>query len=277
MYVADVNQQDWDEYAERLTFAIITAHDRIRGDTPFYLIHGWDPRSTLEATLPLGSTKSRDKEPLRWRYHIQRHYQRARDAVNVRLKVAIQDRADQHNADRLPHEIKCGTRVWLYLDRVKDGYARKLAHMWHGPFRVAEVCGDHAARLELAGTPYRLFPVVHMSKLKPVKLFPDRPKVQLMVGESDRFDFDEALLPEDSWLGELEEGEFEVEKIVDMRSGRRTRYGRIHRQFKVCWKGHPDPDWVDEADLKCGALLQEFERDRVNRSRFEVMQSHEEE
>ena len=25
MYVSDVNQQDWDEYAERLTFAINTA------------------------------------------------------------------------------------------------------------------------------------------------------------------------------------------------------------------------------------------------------------
>jgi hypothetical protein len=44
MYVADVNQQDWDEYAERLTFALNTARDRVRDDTPFYLIHGWDPR-----------------------------------------------------------------------------------------------------------------------------------------------------------------------------------------------------------------------------------------
>ena len=35
MYVADVDQRYWDEYAERLTFAINTAHDRIRGDTPF--------------------------------------------------------------------------------------------------------------------------------------------------------------------------------------------------------------------------------------------------
>ena len=54
MYVSDENQKDWDEYAERLTFAINTAQDRVRGDTPFFLIHGWDPRSTLEATLPLG-------------------------------------------------------------------------------------------------------------------------------------------------------------------------------------------------------------------------------
>ena len=60
VYVMDVDQKDWDEYAERLTFAMNTAQDRVRGNTPFYLIHDWDPRSTSEATLPLGSTKTRD-------------------------------------------------------------------------------------------------------------------------------------------------------------------------------------------------------------------------
>ena len=29
MYVSDVGQQDWDEYAERLTFALNTAQDRV--------------------------------------------------------------------------------------------------------------------------------------------------------------------------------------------------------------------------------------------------------
>ena len=41
MYVVYPNQIDWDEYAERLTTAIDTEHDLVRGDTPFYLIHGW--------------------------------------------------------------------------------------------------------------------------------------------------------------------------------------------------------------------------------------------
>ena len=275
MYVSDVNQQDWDEYAERLTFAINTAQDRVRGETPFYLIHGWDPRSTLEASLAVGNTGTRDRDPKRWRYRIQRQYQRAREEVNERLRTAIRERADRHNDDLSQHEIQAGSQVWLYLDRVKEGYARKLAHMWHGPFRVAEMCGDHAARLEIAGTPYRLFPIVHLSKLKRLRVFPGRPQEKLVVGEEDRLDFDEALLPEDSWEGELDEGEFEVEKIVDVRSGRKTRYGRVYRQFLVKWKGYPDPSWVDEADLNCGALLQEFERDRVSRSRFEVMQSQE--
>ncbi|KAE8961373.1 hypothetical protein PR003_g33931 [Phytophthora rubi] len=135
--------------------------------------------------------------------------------------------------------------------------------------------GDHAARLETAGTEYRLFPVVHVSKLKLVRQFPDRPGTELTIDEADRLDFDEALLPEDSWTTPLGEDEYEVERIADMRTGRRTRYGRVHREFQVYWKGYVEPSWVDEADLNCGALMREYERELVNRNRFNVMQSHE--
>ncbi|KAE9270066.1 hypothetical protein PR003_g30953 [Phytophthora rubi] len=135
---------------------------------------------------------------------------------------------------------------------------------------------NFAARLETAGTDYRLFPVVHVSKLKPVRMLSDRPTVTLTAGNEDRLDFDEALLPEDSWDQELEEGEYEVERIGDMRTGRRTRYGRTLREFQVYWRGYDDPTGVDEADLNCGALLHEFLQYRAKQSRFQVMQSHEE-
>ena len=65
VYVTDVDQKDWNEYAERLTFDMKTAQDSVCEDTPFYLIHGWYPRSTLGATLPLGSTKTRNGDPQR--------------------------------------------------------------------------------------------------------------------------------------------------------------------------------------------------------------------
>ncbi|POM78632.1 LOW QUALITY PROTEIN: Reverse transcriptase [Phytophthora palmivora] len=260
MYVEDIDQRDWDKYAERLTFALNTAQDRIRGDTPFYLLHGWDPRSTLEAMVPLGSTRRRDREPRQWRYRIQKQYQQAREQVDERLREAIQERADRHNEAVPPHMIEVGTQVWLYLDRVKEGYARKLAHMWHSPVRVLELVDEHAVRLEIAGTEYRLFPVVYVSKIKPVRQFPDRPKMRVTIQDQDRYDFDEALLPGDSWIRDLDKGEYEVEKIVDMRSGKR----------------YDEPTWVDEADPNCGALLYDYLRDRTNRNRCEVMQSHEE-
>ena len=91
---------------------------------------------------------------------------------------------------------------------MKEGYAQKLAHMWHGPFRVKELCGTHAVCLEISNTPYRLFLLVHISKLKRVKTFPDRHKNLFNVEEADRFDFDESLLPEDSWERTLYEDEF---------------------------------------------------------------------
>ena len=74
------------------------------------------------------------------------------------------------------------------LDRVNEGYAWKLDHMWHGPFRVIENCEEHAVRLEVQGTPYRLIPLVHISKLKLVRDFPDRPVARLEVEETERVD-----------------------------------------------------------------------------------------
>ncbi|GMG15683.1 unnamed protein product [Phytophthora fragariaefolia] len=172
----------------------------------------------VEAMIPLGSTRRRYRESRRWKYHVQRHYQQARETVNERLREAIRCPTDRHNESVHPHKIEIGMQVWLYLDRVKEGNARKLAHMWHGPFRVAEVIDTHAVRLEIAGTEYWLFPIVHTSKLKPVRNLLDRPNVPLVIEDQDRFDFDEALLLEDSSDTNLAEGEYEVERIADMRS-----------------------------------------------------------
>ena len=112
---------------------------------------------------------------------------------------------------------------------------------------MAELCGEHAVRVEISGTPYRLFLIVHVSKLKLVVQFPDRPGNVLVANCEDRVDFNESLLPKDSWGNELAADEYEVEKILDVRSGSKTRYGRVHRQFLVQWKQHNDPTWIDEA------------------------------
>ncbi|OWZ01825.1 hypothetical protein PHMEG_00026722, partial [Phytophthora megakarya] len=128
-------------------------------------------------------------------------------------------------------------------------------------------------RLETNGTPYQLFPIVHVSKLKPVREFPSRPELRLTVPAEERFDFDEELLPEDRW--ETHNDAYEVEQILDVREGRTTRYGRTRREFRVKWRGYRETSWVDELDLNCGGLLYDFLRKHTGRSRLEVMQSHE--
>ncbi|POM76973.1 Hypothetical protein PHPALM_5727 [Phytophthora palmivora] len=106
------------------------------------------------------------------------YYQQVREQVNQRLREAISDRADLHNQEIRPHQLG-GPASGLYLDRVKEGYAKKLAHLWHGPFRIVEKVGEHAVRLEIAGSGYHIFPMVHVNKLKLVKEYPDRPLMRL--------------------------------------------------------------------------------------------------
>ncbi|KAG3105407.1 hypothetical protein PI125_g13452 [Phytophthora idaei] len=50
-YVAEADQNDWDDHEERLVFALNTAFDSTRLFTPFYLVHGWDANSTISAML----------------------------------------------------------------------------------------------------------------------------------------------------------------------------------------------------------------------------------
>ncbi|OWZ02954.1 reverse transcriptase [Phytophthora megakarya] len=157
----------WDEYAERLTFAINTARYRIRGETPFYMIHD----TWLGSQIYLGSG---DPGTIEIREDGDIYYQQAREQVNQRLREAIAD------------------RFWIKgLVIPRSGYAKKLAHLWHGPFRVAAKFGEYAVNI---------FPVVHVSKIKLVKVFPDQPIACLNGSEGDRVDLDEALLPEDSWI-----------------------------------------------------------------------------
>ena len=66
-----------------------------------------------------------------------------------------------------------------------------------------------------------------------MRALPDRPTNTIKVKEEDRVDFDEAILLKDDWKTESDDIAFEVERIVDVRSGRQTLFGRVHRQFLV--------------------------------------------
>ncbi|GMF55637.1 unnamed protein product [Phytophthora fragariaefolia] len=47
-YVEDPLQADWDAIAEKLVHAINNSRDSMRQESPCYLVHGWDARSTLK-------------------------------------------------------------------------------------------------------------------------------------------------------------------------------------------------------------------------------------
>ncbi|ETL46953.1 hypothetical protein L916_03260, partial [Phytophthora nicotianae] len=134
--------------------------------------------------------------------------------------------------------------VWLYMERVKSGITKKLAHRWHGPFRIKRKVEEFAYELELPDkSGYRFCPVVHVSIFKAVNEYPSRPKPRLTqdVTEDIRFDFDEEMLPEDRWKPDHLAGEHEVEAILDDRMPLSTSSERAVREFKVKWVGYDAP------------------------------------
>ncbi|OWY98681.1 hypothetical protein PHMEG_00030494 [Phytophthora megakarya] len=128
----------------------------------------------------------------------------------------------------------------------QPGLTKQLAHRWHGPFRVKRKVEEFAYELELPDrSGYRFYPVVHLSRLMMVDKFGDRPSARLTrdVDEATRLDFDEELLPEDSWEPDHVAGEFEVEAILDDMTPLSTSTQRAVREFKVKWVGYDDPTW----------------------------------
>ncbi|OWZ14236.1 hypothetical protein PHMEG_00012328 [Phytophthora megakarya] len=118
----------------------------------------------------------------------------------------------------------------LYIPKVQTGLSRKLAHMWHGPFRGDEVWDDFRMRLKVKDTGYRLT----LGQLKPRLVFPKRPTVEVDVADDDSV---AALLPEVSWEPDSSNDGLEVESIQDVRWVKRTRTARRPREYLVKWKG----------------------------------------
>ncbi|POM58051.1 Hypothetical protein PHPALM_37356 [Phytophthora palmivora] len=243
----EADQSDWDDHVERLVFALNTSFDATRLEIPFYLIYGWDAQNTISAMLGPKPASVPERSAYEWRRMMQRDYSYAvAFAEDLRKKAKrhrseIQTQKWRELSDRLKSGFTEGDSVWLYIPKVQTGLSRKLAHLWHGSFRIDEVHEDFRVKLKVEGTGYRVNPWVHISRLKPRALFPKRPIVEIDVEDDD--DFDAALLPEDSWTPDAGNGEYEVEKILDLRWSKRTRTSKRSREYLVKWKGYDEPEW----------------------------------
>jgi ribonuclease HI len=274
--IKEPDQGDWDLIAERLMFAINTSIDTVRKETPFFLVFGWDPRTTMQAMIPSKPVTAKEREPFKWRQQQLTLHHRAMDLAYQLQRKAKEKRKETHN-DNLTErqkgeELESGKLVWLYVAKVKEGLKKKLAHLWHGPFRVRKKIDEHAVELDLpSGEDVRFFPQVHIARLKLVRQPDKRPEVEIEVDPSERFDFDTELLPEDSWVRKLDPDEYEVEKLLQERYKKKRGSNQNTKQYLVKWVGYDEPTWEEEENLNCPGLVYEFEEAKKREQRFRTM------
>ena len=121
-YVEEEDQSDWETIMYRLMFALNNSYDRVRQETPHFLIHGWDAKTTLSAMLSRAVPREFDKrEAYLWRLKVQREHEFAQSWARDLQEKARARRAEARNEawDRLPDKVKAGFEVgnvvWLYV------------------------------------------------------------------------------------------------------------------------------------------------------------------
>ncbi|OWY91768.1 hypothetical protein PHMEG_00039515 [Phytophthora megakarya] len=201
-----------------------------------------------------------EQPALEWRRKMQRDYSYALACAEdlqkkaKRARSAAQTRKWRELSDRVKAGFEAGDSVWLYIPKVR--LSRKLAHLWHRPFRIDEIHDDFRVKLKIPGTGYRVNPWVHISRLNPRALFPKRPTPEIQL-----------------CYPRIAGNRILVEEILDLRWIKRTRTSKRSREYLIKWKGFTDPEWIPLAQLNCGALLYEFDQRAKASARFQAMQA----
>ncbi|GMF49868.1 unnamed protein product [Phytophthora fragariaefolia] len=276
-YVEDPLQADWDDIAEKMVHAINNSRDTTRRETPFYLVHGWDAQSTLKSmTSTIKKDPANSADAAQWRREANRQREISLQLAKEYQLAEKAQRAEAHNA-RLSGKKKRSLpeSTQLTRERSTDNEDADSEDEPAELQRVKKKVEVFAYELELPDkSGYHFYPVVHVSRLKKVVDLGQRPTAKLVdeLNENDRFDFDEELLPEDSWELSDTSDKYEVEAIFDDKIPNSTSTSRAQRLFKVKWIGYDEPTWEPLSNLSCGGLLFDYLRNIKRERRLQMVQ-----
>ncbi|OWY95244.1 LOW QUALITY PROTEIN: reverse transcriptase [Phytophthora megakarya] len=129
LYIEQPDQSDWDDHAERFMFALNTSFDATRLDTPFYVVHGWDPQNTLKAMLGPTPSSVPERTAYEWSRKVQRDYCYAKacsEGIPNSTVMRKRNKTRRHSSglqtqkwkelcERLKSGFQKGDVVWLYI------------------------------------------------------------------------------------------------------------------------------------------------------------------
>lgn len=226
-------QSDWDVYLPLAEIAVNSATASSTGMSPYELDLGRSPTTPADLLLPPAAAP----EAREFAERMNANLGVAKDAI-----AAAQARQAQYaNVHRREHDIQTGELVMVALgafrDALQDGRTcAKLGPKYSGPYKVLELIGKNALRVDLPATT-RQHNVINISKIKRYtpnddELFPAR-----------------ALTRPAPVVDEQQQERYEVERIV----GARTRYRR--REYLVHWTGYGEHErtWEDAERMKADA------------------------
>ena len=213
-------QDDWVDWLGSAEFAYNNSVHATTGHTPFFAVRGDHPNTgdeILRDDCDMPAVAMRVNALIELREEMARHWQ-----------VAVKKQAEYYDANHKPMEFAIDDKVWLSGKNIRTARpSKKLDYKYYGPYRIKDVIGEQAYRLDLpAGT--KIHPVFHVSLLEPFQ--PDE-------GRDDA-----GALP----LRVSGEGERIVGAILDSK----LRYGRLHYLVSYEDSTEAENQWLAADDLR---------------------------
>jgi transposase InsO family protein len=237
MYVS-AHHKDWDQQLPQVLFAYRTSIHSTTKETPFYLMFGRDARIPYDYDTP-EDLKDTYEDIDTYKRQLTSDLQRAHYEVQYYLQHAAQIRERRLQEGRKDHNFNEGDLVWLYTDAVKKGLSKKLAHLWHGPYRIASLPTANNAKLQALNGKYLLH-LVNVARLK--RYYSPTPPTDTLDLPDENTD-DTETYEDTSPATPEQEQEWEVDEIL------RVRRKNGKTEYRVKWLGYEEPTWEPEENL----------------------------
>ena len=216
------HQNDWDELLPGAEFAYNSSISEDLGMTPFEIDLGWNPKSPLD----LVTTSSTSNETLS---DFKERLKATLDDAKYAYKISKASQSARNSLKYKPHSYKLGDKLWINKSLFKDSYSKsqvsdKLSARRFGPFKVLELIGKNAVRLELPSH-VKIHDVINVFHTVPYSEQPE--------------DISAPEVPVPEPVPTDDGDEYIVEEILNHR-----KRGKSF-QFLTLWKGYPshDAEW----------------------------------
>ncbi|UYV71905.1 hypothetical protein LAZ67_9001013 [Cordylochernes scorpioides] len=165
MYM-DLDQKNWDEMLPFITFAYNTAKQESTGFTPFFLIHGWEAETTLDAIFPYSSSPEGEE----FIQNLGTRAEEARQIARHHIFKAQETNKTNYDARHTGKIYEPEDLVWIFIPIRRVGFSEKLLRRYFGPFRVTKKISDVTYEVEAVseqGRRQKKRDTVHFLRMKP--------------------------------------------------------------------------------------------------------------
>jgi len=130
--------RDRDTQIPYVLFAYRASLQESTGESPFFLMHGRDPRLPTELLMDLPSTRQFiDLDT--YKGEVAARFQNAWEVAQAHVKKAQKRQKTAYDRQAKTPTYQVGERVFIYMPAAKATKAYKFARPFHGPYRITAV------------------------------------------------------------------------------------------------------------------------------------------